>query len=116
MALLKATPILAYLDRDATIAFYENLGFESNARWEGYLMFSRDEISIHLWCCDDESIPKNTGCYVYVDEIDALYKECEALGIVHPNGKLHNMAWGMRQFSILDNSGNIIHFGQDMNN
>jgi len=116
MPLLKATPILAYLDRDATIAFYEKLGFECNSAWEGYLMFFKDQISIHLWCCDDESIPKNTGCYVYVDEIDALYKECEALGIVHPNGKLHNMAWGMRQFSILDNSGNIIHFGQDMNN
>jgi hypothetical protein len=61
MPLLKTTPILAYLDRDATLAFYENLGFESNAKWDGYLMFSRDEISI------------------------------------------------------LDNSGNIIHFGQDMN-
>jgi ABC-type lipopolysaccharide export system ATPase subunit len=84
MPLLKATPILAYLDRDATVAFYENLG------------------------------PKNTGCYVYVDKIDVLYKECEVLGIVHPNGKLQTMAWGMRQFSILDNSGNIIHFGQDI--
>ena len=114
MPLLKATPILAYLDRDATVAFYEKLGFESNAKWDGYLMFSRDQINIHLWCCDDESIPKNTGCYVNVDEIDTLYKECEALGIVHPNGKLQNMAWGMRQFSILDNSGNIIHFGQDI--
>ena len=114
MPLLKATPILAYLDRDTTVSFYEKLGFESNTSYEGYLMFSKDLISIHLWRCDDESIPKNTGCYVYVDEIDALYKECEALGIVHPNGKLQYMAGGLRQFSILDNSGNIIHFGQDM--
>ena len=115
MPLLKATPILAYLDRDVTVAFYESLGFTSNAKWDGYLMFSRDAINIHLWCCDDESIPKNTGCYVNVDEIDVLDKEFEALGVVHPNGRLQNMAWGMRQFSILDNSGNIIHFGQDMN-
>lgn len=57
MPLLKATPILAYLDRDATVAFYESLGFTSNAKWDGYLMFSRDEINIHLWCCDDESTP-----------------------------------------------------------
>lgn len=114
MPLVKATPILAYLDREATIAFYEKLGFESNAAYEGYLMFTRDQIGIHLWRCDDESIPKNTGCYIYVDEIDALYKECEALGIVHPNGKLQNTAWRMRQFSVLDNSGNIINFGQDI--
>jgi predicted lactoylglutathione lyase len=32
MPLLKTTPILAYLDRDATLAFYENLGFKSNAK------------------------------------------------------------------------------------
>ena len=89
MPLLKATPILAYLDGDATVSFYEKLGFESNTSYEGYLMFSKDLISIHLWRCDDESIPKNTGCYVYVDEIETLYKECEALGIdvdeVFPN-------------------------------
>lgn len=115
MALLKATPILAYLDRDATIAFYEKLGFECNAEWDGYLMFYKDQISIHLWCCDDENIPKNTGCYINVDEIDSLYNSCVELGIIHPEGKLQDMAWGMRQFSILDNSGNIIHFGQDMN-
>ncbi|MHA8067402.1 VOC family protein [Aquirufa sp. ROCK2-A2] len=114
MTLLKATPILAYLEREATITFYQNLGFESNAAWDGYLMFHRDDISIHLWCCDDENIPKNTGCYVYVNEIDELYGQCQSLGIVHPNGKLQHMAWGMRQFSILDNSGNIIHFGQEM--
>jgi hypothetical protein len=31
---------------------------------------------------------------------------------VHPNGKLENKPWGIRQFSILDNSGNILHFGE----
>lgn len=48
MPLLKATPILAYLDRDETVAFYQNLGFESNSKWDGYLMFSRDENIIHF--------------------------------------------------------------------
>jgi hypothetical protein len=114
MALLKATPILAYLDQEKTINFYTKLGFDCNAKWDGYLMFNRDQINIHLWLCNDESIPKNTGCYIYVNEIDALYKECLNLGIVHPNGKLEIKPWGMKQFSILDNSGNIIHFGQDL--
>lgn len=112
MALLTATPILAYLDQQQTVAFYKKLGFTCNAEWPGYLMFERDQISIHLWLCNDAGIPKNTGCYIYVDQIGTLYQECIALDIVHPEGKLENKAWNMRQFSILDNSGNIIHFGQ----
>ncbi|TAJ55870.1 MAG: VOC family protein [Chitinophagaceae bacterium] len=114
MPLLTAAPILAFLEQQPTISFYEKLGFTCNANWDGYLMFHRDQISIHLWRCDDENIPKNTGCYIYVDEIDALYKECSDLGIVHPNGKLETKPWKLRQFSILDNSGNIIHFGQHL--
>lgn len=114
MPLLKATPILAYLNKEDTIAFYTKLGFECNAAWDGYLMFQRDQINIHLWLCDNVEIPKNTGCYINVDEIDALYATYLELGIIHPNGKLEDKPWEMRQFSILDNSGNIIHFGQEL--
>lgn len=114
MSLIAATPILAFLDKEKTISFYTKLRFECNAEWDGYLMFRRDQINLHLWLCDNENIPKNTGCYINVDEIDALYQECLDLNIVHPNGKLENKPWEMRQFSILDNSGNIIHFGQNL--
>jgi len=112
MPLQSAVPILAFLDANESAAFYRKLGFECNDSWKEYLMCSRDKIEIHLWKCDDPAIPKNTGCYVRVDEIDTLYKEFSALGVVHPNGPLENKPWGMRQFSILDNSGNIINFGQ----
>jgi len=112
MPLLTAIPILAFLQQEETVNFYSKLGFTCNANWDGYLMFERDNISIHLWKCNNEDIPKNTGCYINVSEIDALYEECLALNIIHPEGKLENKPWEMRQFSILDNSGNIIHFGQ----
>jgi hypothetical protein len=115
MPLLSAVPILAFMNLEETIAFYTNLGFECNGNWEHYIMCRRDEIEIHLWLCNDENIPKNTGCYIRVNDIDNLYKECLALNIVHPNGQLEDKPWDMRQFSILDNSGNIIHFGQRIN-
>lgn len=115
MALLTAAPILAFLNKEETITFYTQIGFECNANWDGYLMFKRDNISIHLWQCNDENIPKNTGCYVYVDQIQDLYQELSNLNFIHPNGKLETKPWGMKQFSILDNSGNIIHFGQNIN-
>lgn len=117
MPLISAIPILAFLDQEETIRFYtDTLGFECNSDWEGYLMFNKDHISIHLWKCNDPAIPKNTGCYVRVQAIDELYAQYKAQGIIHPNGALELKPWGMKQFSILDNSGNIIHFGEDMGN
>ena len=112
MSLESAIPILAFLDRDQTVAFYEKIGFKCNASWDGYIMCSRDKIEIHLWKTDDAEIPKNTGCYVRVSEVDSLHNELQKHNIIHPNGQLENKPWQVRQFSIIDNSGNIIHFGQ----
>ena len=112
MPLESAIPILAFLDRDHTVSFYEMIGFQCNASWDGYIMCSRDKIEIHLWKTDDAEIPKNTGCYVRVSEVDSLHNEFNKHGIIHPNGQLEDKPWKVRQFSVLDNSGNIIHFGQ----
>ena len=110
-----AIPILASLNAEETIQFYtEKLGFTFHNNWDGYLIFSRDGINIHLWPTDDKSIPKNTGCYVNVSEVDKLYEEFKPHGVIHPNGPLKEMEWGMKQFSILDNNGNIIHFGEEV--
>ena len=110
-----AVPILASLNADETIKFYtEKLGFTFHNNWDGYLIFSKDDINIHLWPTEDESVPKSTGCYVNVTAVDDLFAEYKAQGVVHPNGTLKNMPWEMRQFSILDNNGNIIHFGEDI--
>lgn len=113
--LQKAVPILASLDAQQTIEFYTTkVGFSFGSNWDGYIVFSRDDIHIHLWPTHDESVSKNTGCYVNVTNVDLLCREYEAHGIKHPNGKLETKPWLMRQFSVLDNNGNIIHFGQDV--
>jgi catechol 2,3-dioxygenase-like lactoylglutathione lyase family enzyme len=112
MPLEKAIPILAFLDLKESVDFYRALGFTADDKWGNYLICSRDHIEIHLWKCDDPEIPKQTGCYVRVTDVQAVYEECQKLGVVHPNGPLENKPWGIRQFSILDNSGNIIHFGE----
>lgn len=114
--LQSAIPILASLNTQQTIDFYtQKLGFTFHADWEGYLIFSRDGVDIHLWPTQDPAIPKNTGCYVRVNQVNALYEEFLPLGIIHPEGHLKTMPWEMRQFSVLDNNGNIIHFGEDIN-
>lgn len=113
--LKSATPVLAHLNAGETIAFYTDvLGFRFHSEWDGYLIFSRDDISIHLWPTNDPEVPKNTGCYIYVTEVDELYNELSAKNIIHPEGHIKDMPWNMRQFSILDNNGNLIHFGEDI--
>jgi hypothetical protein len=109
-------PILASLNEEESIKFFtEKPGFLFHSSWESYHILSKDKVYIHLWPCSDQSVAKNTGCYINVTEIDKLYEKYEPLGIVHPNGKLEEKPWKMKQFSILDNNGNIIHFGEDMN-
>ncbi|WP_443937624.1 bleomycin resistance protein [Pedobacter sp. MW01-1-1] len=110
-----AIPILASLNADETIKFYtKKLGFTFQNNWDGYLIFEKDGLYIHLWPTNDETVPKNTGCYVNVTEVDKLYAEYKAQNVIHPNGELKDMPWEMRQFSILDNNGNIIHFGENL--
>ncbi len=113
--LQSAVPILASLNEEETVKFYtEKLAFIFHSSWDGYLIFSRNGVHIHLWPCKDPEIAKNTGCYVNVTEVDVLYAEYEPLGIIHPNGQLKVQPWEMKQFSIVDNNGNLIHFGEDV--
>jgi len=106
--------MLVSLNEDETVKFYtEKLGFIFHSSWEGYLIFSRDGVFIHLWPHHDANIAQNTGCYVNVTGVESLYKEYKAWGLIHPNGgDLEEKPWQMKQFSILDNNGNIIHFGE----
>lgn len=113
--LLSAIPILASVNTEETIAFYTGkLDFTFHADWDGYLIFSKDQIVLHFWPTNDPEVPKHTGCYINVNKVTELYAHCEQQGIVHPNGKLADMRWGRRQFSILDNNGNILHFGEEI--
>lgn len=113
--LKSAVPILASLNEDETVKFYtEKLGFTFYSSWEGYLILGRDKIILHLWPCKDAQIAKATSCYINVTDVDKLYKEYEPLGVVHPNGKLQEMPWKIKQFSILDNNGNLIHFAEEL--
>lgn len=106
-----STPILASLNEAETIAFYtEKLGFTFCANNNGYLIFIRDGINIHLFSCDDPQACRNMGCYIYVTDIEQLYHEYQQLGLIHPNGSLRMMPFGLRQFAVVDNNSNIFYF------
>jgi catechol 2,3-dioxygenase-like lactoylglutathione lyase family enzyme len=111
----QSDPVLASLNIKESMVFYEQtLGFRISWQDDNYGIVSRDKISIHFWLCDNRIFPENTSCYVYVDEVEPLYKEYCIVGVVHPNGKLERKPWGMLEFAILDNDGNMIKFGQQI--
>jgi catechol 2,3-dioxygenase-like lactoylglutathione lyase family enzyme len=59
----RVIPVLASLDFDRTIKFYEGrLGFKTLFRTEGRLGMSRKGMEIHFWECTDPHIAANTSC------------------------------------------------------
>lgn len=107
----RSTPVLASFNEPETIAFYnQKMGFTLVTNNNGYLIFGRDGINIHLFACPDKADGKNMGCYIYVTDIERHYEEYQQAGIIHPNGPLKMMPWGLRQFAVVDNNGNIFYF------
>lgn len=111
----RSIPILASLDEAKTINFYtQKLSFNLVENYNGYLIFERDGIHVHLFHCAKPDECRNMGCYIYVTDIDNLYAEYRQAGVVHPNGPLKLMPFGLRQFAAVDNNGNIFYFAEDM--
>jgi len=113
--MLHTTPILPALNMMETLAFYrDKLGFTIVQDAGDYGVIRQDGIVIHFWLCKDRRIAENSSCRVQLTGIEALFEECTALGIVHPNGTLEDKPWGTKEFPILDLNGNLIWFVQDL--
>lgn len=115
-SLKSVAPILTSYDVDATEAFYRTkLGFATVSKYAdfGYLIMKRDEVELHFALLTEGSpATTQTTCYVRVKGVDAFYAEAQVAGAVHPNGRLENTPWGMREFPILDGDGNLLRVGE----
>jgi uncharacterized glyoxalase superfamily protein PhnB len=104
-----AHPILASMDHAETIAFYQRLGF-SLAVAGDYVVMRRGDIELHFWKCEERHIAENTGCCIRSDDVDALYAEFIASGVTAKPPE--DRAWGMREFYVIDPSGNLLRINQ----
>jgi catechol 2,3-dioxygenase-like lactoylglutathione lyase family enzyme len=116
-----AVPIMPSKDLDATLAFYERLGFENvgapPSEWN-YLIIRRGTVQLHFYG-DSEVDPLTTSssCYVFTDDADALYQSWSAIGIpADPTtgSRLHapvDTDYGQREFALVDPSGNLVRVG-----
>jgi hypothetical protein len=113
LALQYVAPVLPAQHIGDTVAFYaQKMGFEVRYQDESYAIVVRSGVQLNFWQCDDRYIADNTACYVYVQGIEALYAAYQAQGIIHPNGALEAKPWGVKEFTVLDNNGCAIRFGE----
>ena len=112
----KMIPVLPAINIKETIMFYESkLGFITHDHG-GYITMKKDEAELHFFQCADKYLCENSGVYIRVNNIEDLQLELSAFEIIHPNGKLADKPWGIREFYILDNNGNLLRFGEYTSN
>ena len=105
-----AIPILASLDFDSTVSFYQRLGFQVSARYESYLILHRKELILHFWACPKRAIAEATGCYVNTNDARAWHERCRAAGAKVSDPE--ETEYGMLEFALWDDSGNLLRFGE----
>lgn len=128
MKLQKLSPILWTKDLKETISFYESvLGFKSRSNFPNFVYLSREDVGIMFVLPQDEPedckdpdnkeefFPKPllTGSiYIYVEHVDELWESVKDKAQI--KSSLEDREYLMRDFSILDNNGYEIVFGEDI--
>ena len=119
----RAVPILPSRDLHESLAFYEALGFENRGappeEWD-YLIVGRGGIEIHFFKAPDVNpLTTAAGCYAFVDDAQALYDEWS--GIVVPDAATGSRVvapvdtdYGLREFAVVDRSGNLVRVGSPL--
>jgi len=115
--MLRALPLLASSDLQATAEFYRRLGFTNRGapheEWD-YLIIEYEGGELHF--CGPMLGDRTPGsCFVYTDDIDAVYAawtstagdDARFTPLTHTN-------FGMRMFTMFDPSGNEIRVGSPL--
>ena len=111
-------PILASRDISETVAFYERLGFGVVRLHENfgpaYLLIRRDDVELHFVHSPEvDPAESSGGCYLRLADAQAVYDDWEPLAVpgMHPP---RDTPWGMREFFVVDPSGNLLRIGTRM--
>jgi len=112
MKFLKAIPVLPAKNMRETIDFYESrLGFKG-LNFGTYAIIQSGFTEIHFSLIAEKNSTHYANCYIYTDDIEDLYTMCAEKDLLYPKGQITDMKFGKKEFSIKDNNGNIIRFGE----
>jgi catechol 2,3-dioxygenase-like lactoylglutathione lyase family enzyme len=118
----RTEPILPARNLDETRAFYEKLGFDPWHRGRGpweYEIVSRGHLVVHFFAERELNPDANdTMCYWRVKNADRLHREFAALNLpaegIPRLTEPRDEPWGMREFTLVDPSGNLVRIGHDL--
>jgi hypothetical protein len=119
-----AIPILPSRSLHETLEFYARLGFENRGpppEESDYLVIGRGGVELHFVAAP-ETNPFTTGasCYIRTVDADMLYEEWRQAGIDDDSATGSRLvpprdtAQGMREFALVDPSGNLIRVGSPL--
>lgn len=104
-------PQLPMLDIEATKKYYtEELGCKVESEYPDFLIVDFEGLILHFWLCDNKAIPESSSFYAIVEDIEKMYEKYSTTkGLML---RLCMQPWGMREFYLMDNSGNLLKFGE----
>jgi hypothetical protein len=119
-----AVPILPSRNLRETLEFYERLGFENRGappeEWD-YLIVGRGGVELHFIAAPDvDPLTTAASCYLRVADADALHAEWAATGVEHDSATGSRLMppmdtdYGMREFAVVDRSGNLVRVGSPL--
>jgi catechol 2,3-dioxygenase-like lactoylglutathione lyase family enzyme len=108
-------PILAARDIAETSGYYERLGFAVVNLYEGfgapYLVVRRDDVELHFVHSPDTDPKESHGaCYLRLADAQGVYDEWAPLEVPGLQA-IRDTPWGMREFFLVDPSGNLLRIG-----
>ena len=110
--LQKAVPVLPAINIGVTIDFYKcKLGFTA-INFGNYAILKNKAVEIHVFMVDGKKKFEHAACYIFVDNVEDLYADLGTKELIYPKGQLVKKPRGFKEFTIKDNNGNLIHFGQ----
>ena len=115
--LSRTIPALPVRDVPAAVEHYrERFGFEAELHLWGASdedWCSRGDLAARPICSGAESFIAGTAsCRIQVVDVDALFGELEAAGVLHPTVRdgVSTTDFGTREFPTVDQDGNLLTF------
>jgi len=110
-------PVLMVRDVEASLRFYARLGFTETFRdapaCPRYAGTRRDAVEFHLQWHDAGEWREGLDRPTYrllVREVDELYADLLAAGVIRAGMVVRDMPWGTREFHVQDPDGNGLQF------
>jgi len=97
-----AVPVLPTATISQAITFYEQLGFQTLHQDADYAIFRRDTAEVHVWLSAESALAQNSSCRIQVSNIEALYQEYQAKGLLEPGVTVSVKPWGAKEFVVFD--------------